>query len=122
MRKLNKKDFQRDEPEVGGYYESHSARLTIKEAAGLIDGLTEFRVRQMCISGQLPCFMAGRKYLIYEEVKMSLPEHIEKEVAMVLLANIIALSETEEGKKMFENWEKQEVNDKEMLDTEIDYD
>ncbi len=36
-------------------------------AAGLIDGLTEFRVRQMCISGQLPCFMAGRKYLIYEE-------------------------------------------------------
>lgn len=41
--------------------------LTIKEAAGLIDGLTEFRVRQMCISGKLPCFMAGRKYLIYEE-------------------------------------------------------
>ena len=41
--------------------------LTIKEAAGLIDGLTEFRVRQMCISGQLPCFMAGRKHLIYEE-------------------------------------------------------
>ena len=41
--------------------------LTIKEAAGLIDGLTEFRVRQMCISGQLPCFMAGRKYLIYDE-------------------------------------------------------
>lgn len=41
--------------------------LTIKEAAKLIDGLTPFRVRQMCISGQLPCFMAGRKYLIYEE-------------------------------------------------------
>lgn len=41
--------------------------LTIKEAAELIDGLTEFRVRQMCISGQLPCFMAGGRYLIYEE-------------------------------------------------------
>lgn len=41
--------------------------LTINEAAKLIDGLTPFRVRQMCISGQLPCFMAGRKYLIYEE-------------------------------------------------------
>lgn len=41
--------------------------LTIKEASKLIDGLTEFRVRQMCISGQLPCFKAGRKYLIYEE-------------------------------------------------------
>ena len=41
--------------------------LTIKEAASLIDGLTPFRVRQMCISGQLTCFKAGRKYLIYEE-------------------------------------------------------
>lgn len=38
--------------------------LTIKEAAELIDGLTEYRVRQMCRSGQLPCFKAGRKYLI----------------------------------------------------------
>lgn len=41
--------------------------LTIKEAAQLIDGLTEYRIRQMCVSGQLPCFMAGRKYLIAEE-------------------------------------------------------
>ena len=41
--------------------------LTIKEAAELIDGLTEYRVRQMCITGQLPCFKAGRKYLISEE-------------------------------------------------------
>jgi len=41
--------------------------LTIKEAARLIDGLSEYRVRQMCASGQLPCLKAGRKYLIYEE-------------------------------------------------------
>lgn len=41
--------------------------LTIKEAAKLIDGLTEYRIRQMCISGQLHCFMAGKKYLIAEE-------------------------------------------------------
>lgn len=41
--------------------------LTIKEAAQLIDGLTEYRIRQMCVSGQLPCFMAGKKYLISEE-------------------------------------------------------
>ena len=48
--------------------------LTIKEAASLIDGLTPFRVRQIVYrscrataSGQLPCFKAGRKYLIYEE-------------------------------------------------------
>ena len=41
--------------------------LTIKEAAMIIDGLTEYRIRQMCVSGQLPCFMAGKKYLISEE-------------------------------------------------------
>lgn len=40
--------------------------LTIKEAAGLIDGITEYRVRQMCRSGQLRCFKAGNKYLISE--------------------------------------------------------
>ena len=41
--------------------------LTIKEAAKLIDGITEYRVRQMCKSGQLRCFKAGNKYLIYEK-------------------------------------------------------
>ncbi len=41
--------------------------LTIKEAAALVDGLGEYRVRQMCLSGELPCFMAGKKYLINEE-------------------------------------------------------
>ena len=44
--------------------------LTIKEAAQLNEGLTEYRIRQMCISGQLPCFMAGKKYLISEEALM----------------------------------------------------
>lgn len=42
--------------------------LTIKEASQLIDGITEYRIRQMCISGQLSCFRAGKKYLISEEV------------------------------------------------------
>ena len=41
--------------------------LTIKEAAALVDGVGEYRLRQMCISGELPCFKAGRKYLINEE-------------------------------------------------------
>ena len=41
--------------------------LTIKEAASLIDGLTEYRIREMCSSGQLPSFKAGKKYLISEE-------------------------------------------------------
>jgi len=40
--------------------------LTISEAAKLIDGLTEYRIRQMCITGDLTCFMAGKKYLIAE--------------------------------------------------------
>ena len=42
--------------------------LTIKEAATLIDGLTEFRIRQLCKSGELPCIMAGKKYLINKAI------------------------------------------------------
>ena len=42
--------------------------LTIKEAAALVDGLTEYRVREMCRSGELPCFKAGKKYLINKEI------------------------------------------------------
>ncbi|GHU47489.1 hypothetical protein FACS1894120_5540 [Clostridia bacterium] len=41
---------------------------TIKEAAKHIEGLTEFRIRQMCITGELPCVKAGRKYLICGQV------------------------------------------------------
>lgn len=42
--------------------------LTIKQASQIIDGITEYRIRQMCISGELPCFKAGKKYLINENV------------------------------------------------------
>ena len=38
--------------------------LTINEAAALVDGLTPFRVREWCKSGELPCIMAGGKHLI----------------------------------------------------------
>ena len=41
--------------------------LTISEAAHLIDGITEYRIRLMCKTGQIPCFKAGNKYLISEE-------------------------------------------------------
>ena len=41
--------------------------LTIKQAAQLIEGLTEYRVRQMCKTGQLRSFKAGNKYLIAED-------------------------------------------------------
>jgi hypothetical protein len=46
--------------------ENKDRLITIKEAAGLIDGLTEYRIRQLCVSGTLKCFKAGRKYLITE--------------------------------------------------------
>ena len=42
--------------------------LTIKEAAALVDGLTEYRVRELCRSGELPCFKAGKRYLINKEI------------------------------------------------------
>lgn len=42
--------------------------LTVKEAAQLIDGLTEYRIRQMCKNGELTYIAAGRKILISENV------------------------------------------------------
>jgi excisionase family DNA binding protein len=41
--------------------------LTIGEAAKLIDGLTEYSIRRLCRSGELPCFKSGIKYLIDEK-------------------------------------------------------
>lgn len=41
--------------------------FTVKEASKLIEGLTEYRIRQMCNNGQLECFKAGNKILISEE-------------------------------------------------------
>ena len=41
--------------------------LTIKEAAMLVDGLTEYCVRKMCRDGTLRTFRSGRKYLIEKE-------------------------------------------------------
>ena len=41
--------------------------LTIGEAARLIDGITEYRIRQMCKTGQLRSFKAGSKFLIAED-------------------------------------------------------
>ena len=41
--------------------------LTVREAAALIDGLSEYRVRQMCHSGQLAYFKSGNRVLITKE-------------------------------------------------------
>lgn len=48
--------------------ENRIEMLTIKEAAALVGGLTEYRVRQMCLHDQIPHIMAGRKYLINKEL------------------------------------------------------
>lgn len=58
--------------------------FTVKEAAKLIDGLTEYRIRQMCKNGQLDCFKVGNKLLISEE---SLYEavHIKKKLQFIAL-------------------------------------
>jgi excisionase family DNA binding protein len=45
--------------------------LTIKEASELVNGLTEYRIRQMCLSGALPHIKAGKKYLINQSVLLS---------------------------------------------------
>lgn len=48
--------------------ENKIVMLTIKEAAALVEGLTEYRVRELCKSGKLPCFKAGKKYLINKDI------------------------------------------------------
>lgn len=46
--------------------------LTINEAAESVEGLTKYRIRQMCITGELPHIKAGKKYLINEEALFKL--------------------------------------------------
>ena len=53
---------------MGENNESRIVMLTIKEAAALVEGLTEYRVRQMCINNQVPHIMAGKKYLINKDL------------------------------------------------------
>ena len=48
--------------------ENKITMLSIKEAAAMVEGLTEYRVRQMCVNKQIPCIMAGKKYLINKDI------------------------------------------------------
>ena len=41
--------------------------LTLKEAAKLIEGLTEYRVRMLCIAGDIKYHKFGNKYMISEK-------------------------------------------------------
>ena len=56
--------------------ETKAKLLTIKEAAQLVDGLTEYRIRQLCLTEKLPCFKAGKKYLINENALVRFLENI----------------------------------------------
>jgi len=40
--------------------------LTLKEAAKLIEGLTEYRVRMLCIAGDIKYHRFGNKYMVSE--------------------------------------------------------
>lgn len=40
--------------------------LTLKQAAALVEGLTEYRVRQMCINGDIKHHKFGKKYMVSE--------------------------------------------------------
>ena len=42
--------------------------ISIKEAAELVNGLTKYRIRQMCIENQISYIMAGKKYLFNKEI------------------------------------------------------
>ncbi|MFI3255528.1 MAG: helix-turn-helix domain-containing protein [Eubacteriales bacterium] len=42
--------------------------LTITQASQLVNGLTTYRIRQLCQSGELPSFKSGNKWLIQEDV------------------------------------------------------
>ena len=58
--------------------------LTINEAARKVPGLTKYRIREMCIKGELPCVKAGRKYLICNQVlmkKLTEPEPVTFETS-----------------------------------------
>ena len=47
-------------------HEKKPRLLTLKEAAKLIDGLTEYRIRIMCINGKIKYHRFGNKYMIPE--------------------------------------------------------
>lgn len=42
--------------------------LTIKEASEYVVGLSEYQIRKLCKSGELPCIVAGKRYLINRDV------------------------------------------------------
>ena len=50
--------------------ETRPRLLTLKQAANLIDGLTEYRIRMMCVQGEIKYHKFGNKYMISENELM----------------------------------------------------
>jgi hypothetical protein len=50
---------------------SKPVMLTIKQASQCAEGLSEYRLRQMCINKEIPTVKAGNKYLICEQVLLN---------------------------------------------------
>lgn len=62
-------------------YRTDMKLLTIKQAAKLVEGLTEYRIRRLCVTGKLPCIMAGQKYLINEQILLDYVLHPKEDPA-----------------------------------------
>ena len=52
--------------------------LTIRQAAGVIDRLTEYRIRQLFRAGELPCVKVGKRYFINEQTLINTISAMDK--------------------------------------------
>ncbi len=55
--------------------------LTITQASQLVEGLTTYRIRTLCKSGELPSFKSGNKYLIQEDVLLDYIAQSQKPIS-----------------------------------------
>jgi hypothetical protein len=54
--------------------------LTLKEAAELVDGLTVFRLRQMCLNNEIGYRKFGRKFVISEKILLDFVDGVGNSV------------------------------------------
>ena len=54
--------------EIADVAKSKPRLLTLKQSAALIEGLTEYRVRQLCTDGKIKYHKFGNKYMVSERV------------------------------------------------------
>ena len=53
--------------EIKPHLSSKPRLVTLKEAATLIEGLSEYRIRQLCNEGELKHHKFGKKYMICDQ-------------------------------------------------------